>query len=308
MVTIDDHKKILLVVAGPTAVGKTDLAIRLAAHFATDIISADSRQFYKEMRIGTAVPTRNQLKQVPHHFIQHISIEKDYDVATYEKEVLKKLHQLFLTKKIVVITGGSGLYIDAVCLGIDTIPETKPETRLKVSAILQEEGLNGLQKRLQKIDPQYFEVVDQQNPRRLQRALEVYYQTGKTFSFFRQRQPVPRDFDVIWIGLRRDRTDLINRINLRVEGMMADGLFEEAEKLFDKRYLNALNTVGYKEIFNYLEGNGTIEEAVEQIKIKTRQYAKRQMTWFNKNKNYQWFHPENFDSMVAYIHLKMKME
>ncbi|PKP53603.1 MAG: tRNA (adenosine(37)-N6)-dimethylallyltransferase MiaA [Bacteroidetes bacterium HGW-Bacteroidetes-1] len=308
MFTVDDHKKILLVVAGPTAVGKTDLAIRLAAHFATDIISADSRQFYKEMRIGTAVPTRNQLKQVPHHFIQHISIEKEYDVATYEKEVLEKLHQLFLTKKIVVITGGSGLYIDAVCLGIDTIPETKPETRLKVSDILNKEGLEGLQKRLQKIDPQYFEVVDQQNPRRLQRALEVYYQTGKTYSFFRQRQPVPRDFDVIWIGLRRDRTDLINRINLRVEGMIADGLFEEAEKLFNKRHLNALNTVGYKEIFNYLKGNGTIEEAVEQIKIKTRQYAKRQMTWFNKNNNYQWFHPENFEAMVAYLHLKMKME
>lgn len=293
--------KKLIVIGGPTASGKTEVAIEIAKAFQTEIISADSRQFYKEMKIGTAVPSQEELRLVKHHFIQHISIKDVYDVATYEQDVLKKLHKMFQNADQVVLTGGSGLFIDAVCHGLDNIPEVLPAVREKLGVIYEREGLAGLQALLQQLDPDYFKIVDQKNPRRLQRALEVCMQTGKPYSFYRKRIPEARPFDVIWIALERDRIELINRINARVEKMMAKGLLQEARKLYPYKHLNALNTVGYKELFVYFEGTGSLEQAVEQIKINTRQYAKRQMTWLRKNKQYHWFHPENKDEILQYI-------
>lgn len=293
--------KKLIVIGGPTASGKTEVAIEIAKAFQTEIISADSRQFYKEMNIGTAVPSQEELRLVKHHFIQHISIKDVYDVATYEQDVLKKLHIMFQNADQVVLTGGSGLFIDAVCHGLDNIPEVLPAVREKLGAIYEREGLAGLQALLQQLDPDYFKIVDQKNPRRLQRALEVCMQTGKPFSFYRKRIPEARPFDVIWIALERDRIELINRINTRVEKMMAKGLLRETRKLIPYKHLNALNTVGYKELFAYFEGSCSIEQAVEQIKINTRQYAKRQMTWLRKNKQYHWFHPERKEEILQYI-------
>ena len=280
--------KTLIVVAGPTASGKTAFSIELAKALNTVIISADSRQFYKEMSIGTAAPSSEELLQVKHYFVHNISIEDKYDVADYEREVLQLLDELFKMHDQVVMTGGSGLFIDAVCNGIDEMPDVQPEVRQKVEAMLKEGGIDALSKELQQLDPEYFAVVDQQNPRRLQRALEVCYQTGKPFSSFRTGTTVKRDFEIKKYALLWDRQELIQRIDRRVELMMEQGLLEEAKALYPKRHLNALNTVGYKELFAYFDGDCTLTEAVEQIKIHTRQYAKRQMTWLRKDKDYQW--------------------
>ncbi len=295
------EKKILVVLAGPTASGKTDAAIKIAQYFGTEIISADSRQFYKEMAIGTAVPSRAQLEAVPHHFIQNRSVHKPYDIASYEQEVLSLLKRKFQEHRLMVLTGGSGLYIDAICLGIDNMPEVSNEVRQRVQALYDREGIAGMQRTLQSLDPKYYAVVDRQNPRRLQRAIEVCYATGKAFSFFRKRQTQNRDFDVIWLALSVERIELINRINLRVERMMKEGLVEEARKLHPYKHLPALNTVGYKELFAYFDQQTDLEEAVEQIKVNTRQYAKRQMTWFRKNKGYQWFSPNSHDEMIGVV-------
>ena len=278
----------LIIVAGPTASGKTAFSIELAKALNTVIISADSRQFYKEMSIGTAAPTAKELLQVKHYFVHNISIEDKYDVADYEREVLQLLDELFKTHDQVVMTGGSGLFIDAVCNGIDEMPDVQPEVRQKVEAMLKEGGIDALSKELQQLDPEYFAVVDQQNPRRLQRALEVCYQTGRPFSSFRTGTTIKRDFEIKKYALLWDRQELIQRIDRRVDLMMEQGLLEEAKALYPKRHLNALNTVGYKELFAYLDGDCTLTEAVEQIKIHTRQYAKRQMTWLRKDKDYQW--------------------
>jgi len=295
------EKKFLIVIAGPTASGKTETAIRIASHLKTEIVSADSRQFYKEMRIGTAVPDRAQLRSVKHHLIQHISIHDNYDVAQYEKEALHVMTRLFEKHQFVVLTGGSGLFIEAVCNGLDNMPEIDPSFREKLTIMLEEQGIQALQAMLLKLDPLYYVEVDRNNPRRLQRALEVCLQTGKPYSFFRKRITIPRPFETIWLALERDRTELINRINLRAEKMLAQGLVDEARKLYPFRHLNALNTVGYKEIFAYFDGDMNIEKAAEQIKINTRQYAKRQMTWFRKNKQYNWFHPENVTEILECI-------
>ena len=278
----------LIVIAGPTASGKTAFAIKVAKALNTVILSADSRQFYKEMSIGTAAPTEEELSQVQHYFVHHISIEDKYDVADYERDALQLLDELFKTHNTVVMTGGSGLFIDAVCNGIDAMPDVQPEIRQKVENLLQEGGLRALQDEVQRIDPEYFALVDQQNPRRLQRALEVCYQTGKTFTSFRSGNVVKRDFDIKKYALLWDRKALIERIDKRVDIMMEQGLLEEAKSLYPKRHLNALNTVGYKELFAYFDGDCTLAEAVELIKIHTRQYAKRQMTWLRKDKAYQW--------------------
>lgn len=283
--------KTLIVIAGPTASGKTAAAIQLAKQLNTEIINADSRQFYKEMRIGTAVPTLEELREVKHHFIQNISILDKYDVAAYEKDVMRLLKKLFLDHDEVILTGGSGLFIDAVCHGIDAMPEIAPETRSRVNALFEAQGLKGLQDEVQRLDPDYWAVVDQKNPRRLQRALEVYYQTGRTFTSFRTRQPAKRDFDVVKYALNRDKTDLYNRINRRVEVMLSQGLMDEARQLYPYRHLNALNTVGYKELFDYFDGKCGMEEAIEQIKLDTRHYAKRQMTWLRKDQAYIWINP-----------------
>lgn len=293
--------KTLTVIAGPTASGKTAFAIELAKALGTVIISADSRQFYKEMSIGTAAPTPEELLQVKHYFIHNISIEDKYDVADYEREVLALLDELFKTHDNVILTGGSGLFIDAVCNGIDEMPDVQPEIRLKVEKMLKEGGINALADEVQRLDPEYFAIVDQQNPRRLQRALEICYQTGKTFSSFRQDNKAQRDFNIVKYALLWDRQELIKRIDRRVELMMEQGLLEEAKALCPKRELNALNTVGYKELFSYFDNRCTLAEAVEQIKIHTRQYAKRQMTWLRRDTSYQWIMPEDFDSILSIL-------
>jgi tRNA dimethylallyltransferase len=293
--------KTLIVIAGPTASGKTAFSIELAKALNTVILSADSRQFYKEMSIGTAAPTDEELSQAKHYFVHHISIEDKYDVADYERDALQLLDELFKTHDAVIMTGGSGLFIDAVCNGIDEMPDVSSEIREKVQKLLDEGGLKALQDEVQRFDPEYYTIVDQQNPRRLQRALEVCYQTGKTFTSFRSGHAVQRDFNIKKYALLWDRQELIERIDKRVDIMMQHGLLEEAKALYPKRYLNALNTVGYKELFAYFDGDCSLKEAVEQIKIHTRQYAKRQMTWLRKDNSYQWIMPEDFDNTLSIL-------
>jgi tRNA dimethylallyltransferase len=291
--------KTLIVIAGPTASGKTAFAIKMAKALNTVILSADSRQFYKEMSIGTAAPTEEELSQAKHYFVHHISIEDKYDVADYERDAMQLLDELFKTHDAVIMTGGSGLFIDAVCNGIDAMPDVEPEIREKVQKLYDDGGLKALQDEVQRLDPKYYAVVDQQNPRRLQRALEVCYQTGKTFTSFRSGNAIQRDFDIKKYALLWDREALIERIDRRVDMMMEQGLLEEAKALYPKRHLNALNTVGYKELFAYFDGDCTLKEAVEQIKIHTRQYAKRQMTWLRKDTSYHWIMQEDFDNIVS---------
>ncbi len=291
--------KILIVIAGPTASGKTAFSIEMAKALNTVILSADSRQFYKEMSIGTAAPTEEELSQVKHYFVHHISIEDKYDVADYERDALQLLSELFKTHDAVIMTGGSGLFIDAVCNGIDAMPDMEPKIREKVQKLFDEGGLVALQNEVQRLDPEYFALVDQQNPRRLQRALEVCYQTGKTFTSFRNGNAIQRDFEIKKYALLWDRQQLIKRIDKRVDMMMEQGLLEEAKSLYPKRHLNALNTVGYKELFAYFDGQCTLSEAVGLIKIHTRQYAKRQMTWLRKDKGYSWITPKEIDKIAT---------
>lgn len=295
------NKKHLIVIAGPTASGKTATAIKVAKAFDTVIISADSRQFYKELSIGTAAPTEEELSEVKHYFVHNLSIEQSYDVADYEQDVLYLLNELFKQHDVVVMTGGSGLFIDAVCNGLDLIPDISVETRDKVNEIYAKGGLAALQTEVEKVDPEYFRIVDRQNPRRLQRALEVFLQTGKPYSTFRRNKRIDRDFNIIKTALLWDRDELINRINKRVDCMMNLGLLDEVKSVYDKRHLNGLNTVGYKELFEYLDDKTTLEQAVEQIKINTRQYAKRQMTWLRKKNDYQWFSIDEYDKMLNFI-------
>lgn len=294
-------KNNLIVIAGPTASGKTATAIKVAKAFDTVIISADSRQFYKELSIGTAAPTEEELSEVKHYFVHNLSIEQSYDVADYEQDVLCLLNELFKQYDTVVMTGGSGLFIDAVCNGLDLIPDISVETRDKVNEIYAKGGLAALQTEVEKADPEYFKIVDRQNPRRLQRAIEVFLQTGRPYSSFRQNKRVERDFGIVKVALLWEREILIDRINKRVDCMMNLGLLDEVKSVYDKRHLNSLNTVGYKELFEYLDGKTTLEQAVEQIKINTRQYAKRQMTWLRKNNDYQWFGIDEYDKMLKYI-------
>ena len=282
---------LLIVVTGPTAVGKTDVAISVAQHFGCDIVSADSRQFYRELKIGTAAPTEEQLSTVKHHFVGHLSLYDAYDMSKYEAESMKLLHQLFKKNPVVVLTGGSGLYIQAVCTGMDNLPDSEPEIRKELRLKFDNEGIAPLQLMLKQLDPEYYEQVDRANPNRLLRALEVCLGTGKPFSSFRKNLPVPRDFNIIKIGLDLPRAELHSRINARVDQMMEDGLLEEARHFFPLRHLNALNTVGYKELFEYFDGNVSLEEAVEKIKTHTRRYARRQITWFKKDKEFLWCQP-----------------
>jgi len=295
------NKKYLIVIAGPTASGKTATAIKVAKAFGTVIISADSRQFYKELSIGTAAPTADELNEVKHYFVHNLSIEDKYDVADYERDVLCLLNELFKQHDVVVMTGGSGFFIDAVCNGLDLIPDISAEIRDKVNEIYSKGGLYALQTEVEKVDPEYYNFVDRFNPRRLQRALEVFLQTGRPYSTFRQNKHVERDFGIIKTALLWDREMLIERINKRVDCMMNLGLLDEVKSVYDKRHLNSLNTVGYKEIFDYLDGKTTLEQAVEQIKINTRQYAKRQMTWLRKANDYHWFSVDEYDELLEFI-------
>ena len=293
--------KYLVVIAGPTASGKTATAIQVAKALGTEIISADSRQFYKELPIGTAAPTKEEQSEVQHHMIHNLNVEDKYDVADYENDVLALLKKLFINHDTVVLTGGSGLFIDAVCKGLDSIPDISDEVRNKVNKLYEEGGLYALQNEVQRLDPEYYNIVDKYNPRRLQRAVEVCYQTGLTYSSFRNNTAKVRDFKIIKVALLWDRNELISRINLRVEKMVSEGLLEEAKAMYPKRHLNSLNTVGYKELFEHFDGKATLNEAIEHIKINTRQYAKRQMTWLRKNNDYQWFTIDEIPEMINCI-------
>ena len=293
--------KYLVVIAGPTASGKTATAIKVAKALGTEIISADSRQFYKELPIGTAAPTPEEQSEVQHHMIHNLNVEDKYDVADYEQDVLDLLKKLFVNHDTVVLTGGSGLFIDAVCKGLDSIPDISEDVRNKVDELYKKGGLIALQNEVERLDPEYYNIVDKYNPRRLQRAVEVCYQTGLTYTSFRKNTVKQRDFKIIKVALLWERADLINRINKRVEIMVSEGLLDEAKSMYPKRHLNSLNTVGYKEVFEYFDGKVSLNEAIENIKINTRQYAKRQMTWLRKNNDYKWFTVDEQEDMLKYI-------
>ena len=281
-------KKVLLAVVGPTAIGKTALGIQLAKHFDTEILSADSRQFFKEMEIGTAVPSQEELAQVPHHFIQHKSIFEPYSVGDFEKEAMGLLDGLFQQKDTVVMVGGSGLYVDAVVHGLDEFPEVNPNIRAALNQKLEKNGLSSLQEELKLKDPSYYKIVDLENPHRLIRALEVCRASGQPFSSFLNRPKPKRPFKTLYVGLEAPREVIYERINQRVDLMMQAGLLEEAERLYPHKTLNALQTVGYKELFEYLDGHCTLEFAVSEIKKNTRRFAKRQLTWLRKYKDILW--------------------
>jgi len=281
--------KYLITIVGPTAIGKTSLSIALAQHFRCDIISCDSRQFFKEMQIGTAVPTTEELAGAQHHFIQNKSIFENYTVGDFEKETIAKLDELFLTNDYVVLVGGSGLYVDAVLKGFDDFPEIDAWVREEVTSNYEKQGIDYLQTELEKRDPNYFEVVAKENPQRMMRALEVCIGSGKPYSTFLNQKKNIRDFTPILIGLEAERSVIYDRINQRVDLMMTEGLLAEAKKLFPHKNLNALQTVGYRELFQYFEGEISLEFAIEEIKKNTRRFAKRQLTWFKRNENIKWF-------------------
>lgn len=280
--------KELIVLSGPTAVGKTSLAINLAKEINTEIISADSRQFYKELNIGVARPSQEELNSIKHHFIGHISIQDNYNAGEYEAEAIEKINSLFQKYDKLVITGGSGMYIDAITKGMDNLPNVDKSIREELNELFKHEGILPLQEELMEKDIEYYNIVDKQNHIRLIRALEIIRQTGKTFTSFRTNPKKKRDFKIKKFVLIRDREKLIQRINQRVDIMVEQGLIEEARELYPFRYLNALNTVGYKELFKYFDNKINLEEAIEEIKINTRKYAKRQVTWFRKDKDYTW--------------------
>jgi len=285
------ENKTLIVIAGPTAVGKTAFSIKLAKKLQTEILSADSRQFYKETVIGTAAPTMEEREGVIHHFVGHLSIFDYYNVSMYEQDALIILNELFKKKQYVILTGGSGLYIDAVCSGIDLLPDIDLTLRKKLQKRLDTEGLFVLLDELKILDEDYFQIVDKQNYKRVLRALEVCYQTQKTYTSLRTQSAKKRNFDIVRICLTLPREELNNRIHLRTDEMLKNGFLEEARNLFPYRHLNSLNTVGYKELFDYIDGKYSLEMCIEKIKTQTRRYAKRQMTWFKKNKDYIFLNP-----------------
>lgn len=278
----------LWVITGATAVGKTDYAIKVAQRHQTCIISADSRQFYKEMKIGTASPTLEELAAVPHYFVGNLSIHDYYNVSQFEEQVLLLLEKLFQKHDVVIMTGGSGLYIDAVCRGVDTMPDPDSEVRQRVMQLWEDEGVEALRAHLRLLDPEYCENADLANHKQMVRALEVCLQTGLPYSSFRTGNKKERPFSIVKQCLERPREELFNRINRRVDLMMEQGLLEEARSLYPHKHLNALNTVGYKELFDYFEGKLTLERAIEDIKTHTRRYAKRQMTWFKRDGEYEY--------------------
>lgn len=298
-------KELLVVLGGPTGVGKTAAAIALAQKFNTEIISSDSRQVFKELSIGTALPSARELNLVPHHFIQSHSIESKFNASVFENEVLQKLETLFTKHNMVVMVGGSGLYIDAVCNGIDDLPTIPAETRNKYHQLFEIEGIEKLQELVKKCDPEYYKKVDLNNYKRLQKALEIYDITGKPYSSHLKHQPKQRNFNILRIALNIDRELLYNRINNRTDKMIEAGLEEEARSMISKKNITPLKTVGYSEFFDYFDGQITKAEAIEQIKNHTRAYARRQLTWFRKHKDTHWFEPEQIDEMSVLIESKL---
>ena len=291
----------LVVITGPTAVGKTALCIKLAKHYGIPIINADSRQIYRELRIGTASPSDEQLREVKHYFVGSIGIDDYYNASLYEQDVLRVLDEQFFHSPIQLLTGGSMMYIDAVCNGIDDIPTIRDDIRNEMKQRYAEEGLEALCADLQRLDPEHYAVVDRKNYRRVIHALEICYQTGQTYTSFRKQERKQRPFRIVKIGLNRERDELYQRINSRVDQMMTDGLLDEARSLYDKRSNNALNTVGYKEMFAYLDSTWTLDEAIERMKGNTRRYARKQLTWFRRDTEMQWFHPKQQEDILNYI-------
>ena len=283
------HTKYLITVVGPTAIGKTAMAIEIAKHFKCEIISADSRQFFKEMAIGTAVPSKEELKAAKHHFIQNINIFDEYNVGDFERDAISKLDELYQTNDFAVMVGGSGLYIDAVLKGFDDFPDVDPSVREEIVANYEQQGIEYLQQELQKLDPVHYENVAKENPQRLMRALEVCIGSGKPYSSFLNIKKNSRSFTPIVIGLEADRELMYNRINQRVDIMVEAGLLDEAKNLYPHKKLNALQTVGYRELFSHFDDEFTLGFALEEIKKNTRRFAKRQMTWFKRNEAAKWF-------------------
>lgn len=291
----------LIIITGPTAVGKTSLSLELAQQLDTVIVSCDSRQFYQEMSIGTAKPSTDELAQVQHYFINHRSIHQPYSVGDYEKEAIKLLDELFETKEQVLMVGGSGLFIKAVCEGLDQFPNVDPHIRLQLQQNFEEKGITSLQEQLAILDPIYYQEVDRQNPQRIMRALEVCLSTNKPYSSFRSQAKKKRSFIPIYVVLTRNRDELYARINTRVDWMLEQGLLEEAQKLYPFRYLNALQTVGYTELFDYFDQKISLEEAIRLIKRNTRRYAKRQLTWFRKQEGIHYLVTTNISDMIVSI-------
>jgi len=296
-----DNLKRLIVVVGPTAVGKTAMGIKLAKHFHTEVISADSRQFYKEMSIGTAKPDKDELEQAKHHFINSHSIKDEYSAGDFERDALSLLDKLFKERDIVVMVGGSGLFVRAVCEGLDILPKAPAAVRERLNTIFEREGLEPLQQKLKEVDPDYYNTADIQNPQRVIRALEVYEATGQPFSTYRVREISKRPFDMITIGLNTERKKLYERINQRVDKMLEDGLIDEVRSLSHYRDKPALLTVGYAEVFDYLDGNISLGEAILRIKQNSRRYAKRQITWFKKYGDTVWFEPDDWEGILRFV-------
>ncbi len=293
--------KTLVVITGPTAVGKTETSIHIAEKLQTEIISADARQFYRELNIGTAAPTPENHKRVKHHFAGHLSIYDYYNASIFEKQALKVLHEIFEKSDYAVLTGGSGLYIDTLCHGIDDIPDADQHIRKKVKDIYWNEGLKGLRMLLKKYDPEFYTEVDIANPNRMMRGLEVFFATGQKYSQMRQKTRIEREFKIKRIILNRPRKELFERINLRTNQMVQSGLIEEALRFFPYRHLNALNTVGYKELFSWMRNDWDLPAALEKIKTNTRRYAKRQLTWFKRYDDAVWFLPYEENAILNYI-------
>lgn len=294
-------KKFLIVLLGPTGVGKTDISIHLAERYNCEILSADSRQFFIEMKIGTAVPSEYQLNKIKHHFVQFLSVKEYYSASLFERDVLDRLASIFAENNLAMLSGGSGLYIDAVCNGYDDIPDVDRAAREKYIELHRKEGIEGLRQALKLLDPEHYAKVDLKNYKRILRALEICDTTGRPYSSFLKKQKREREFVTIKIGLDRDREELYARINERVDSMINAGLEDEAHGLYELRNYNALNCVGYREFFEYFDGIITREKAIELIKRNSRRYAKRQMTWWGKDKEIKWFHPDREEEIVEYI-------
>lgn len=300
------QNNVLIIVGGPTGIGKTTLGIQLAKHYHADVFSADSRQLYKELTIGTAKPAIHEMEKVIHHFIDRISITEHYNAGIYEKEVLNDLDKYFLTNRIAIMVGGTGLYIQAVTDGLDKFPEIPDSVIQKISRDLSNNGIEFLQKNIISKDPDYAKKVDLQNPHRLIRALAVIEHTGESYSSFLNKPKEKRSFKPIFVNLDMDRTELYNRINIRVDQMIERGLLTEVNQLLTFKNLKSLQTVGYQELFDFMEGKYSLEEAVELIKQNSRRYAKRQLTWFRKDQRWQTFHPNNFDGIKQYVEDEIK--
>lgn len=292
--------KTLIVITGPTGVGKTEATLRIAEHFNVPVINADSRQIFSEIPIGTAAPTSEQQQRVQHYFVGNHHLEDYYSASLYEQDVLNIINSQHTP--ISLLSGGSMMYIDAVCNGIDDIPTILPEIREEMMRRLEIEGLEQMCNLLRELDPEHWNIVDRNNPRRVIHALEICIQTGKTYTSFRSNTIKERPFNIIKVGLNRDRDELYNRINQRVLDMIEEGMVEEALQVYPKRTLNSLNTVGYKELFEYLDGLTTIDEAIFKIQSNTRRYARKQLTWYKKDTAFQWFNPDNIEEILNYVH------